>query len=370
MKVCHVLSGDLWGGAEVQTTHLLRALKCGRSWQPEALLFRDGTTADHLRSEGIPVHVISEAGKSFLSLTAETGRAFRDIAPDMLHSHGYKEDLVALMARRKARLSVPAVRTQHSTPFPRTTLPMKFYSFLDRRGASRFDRTVAVSGALRSELERFLPPSRITSIMNGIPLPDPALLDKRALPEDPSGFVIGAVGRLAPEKRYDILIEALSLLAADGIKASLVLVGDGPQRAELEEQARSVAPGAVRFAGFQSEVYPWLSSFDLYSISSSREGLPITLLEALACRLPVVATSVGGIPEVIASGENGLLVPPGDPKALAEAIASLHNDREKGRLFGKRGRATVEQKFSIERVASETEKMYADLLEGRGSPFE
>ncbi len=370
MKVCHILSGDLWGGAEVQTVHLLRALASRKRCSPVAILFNDRETAQRLRGEEIDVHVVREEGRRGPAFALSAAALLRSIAPDIVHSHGYKENLVTAFARSRLTRQTPIVRTQHSTPFPRTTARMRFYSFLDRLAARGFDRTIAVSDSGRNELERFLSSSRIAMIPNGIPTPEFDSSDIPLKREDDVDLVIGSAGRLEPEKRYDLLIEAVAILLGEGIRCRLCIVGDGTKRPALEKLARSIAPNAVLFAGFQENVFSWLSAFDVYALSSEREGLPVTLLEALACRLPVAATSVGGIPEVICHGESGLLVQPGDAPALAQAIARLHADRPAALRMGTAGREIVRRRFSIERVAADTETLYDTLLGGRSDSIE
>jgi glycosyltransferase involved in cell wall biosynthesis len=146
-----------------------------------------------------------------------------------------------------------------------------------------------------------------------------------------------------------------------------VVVGDGPERAQLEALAGQLGlADRVHLAGHQQDVRPWLAALDVLVLSSDWEGMPNALLEAMAAGLPIVATAVGGVPEVVVDGATGLLVPPGDPSALAEAITRLLRDPDLRRTMGQAGRARVERRFSINETVRLTEELYATLLEEKG----
>ncbi len=364
IRVCHILSGDLWGGAEAQVFHLMTALAPHGHCASRAILFNDGITAEKLRAAKIETCVLPEESLSFPRLVSRCAAALDGAS--IAHCHGYKEDLVAAAATGFFGMKTILLRTQHGTPFPRTTGRIRFYAFLDRRtAAARFARTIAVSRQVRRELLRFLPEEKIALIPNGIPPVGPPCGDPPPFEKGDHDFVIGSVGRLAPEKRFDLLIDAVSLLIAEGRRPLLVLVGDGPERRRLEKHARAATPDSVLFAGFRTDVGRWLDRFDIYAVSSDREGLPISLLEAQLRSIPTAATSAGGIAEVILPGESGMLVPPGDARALAGALGALRDDPVRAARFGARGRAIVEERFTVDRSARATERLYEELAAGR-----
>jgi glycosyltransferase involved in cell wall biosynthesis len=155
----------------------------------------------------------------------------------------------------------------------------------------------------------------------------------------------------------------MGLVRSQGVPADLVLVGDGPERAQLEEVANDVGIREhVEFAGFQVKVDDWLSTFDVLAVSSVREGIPVAMLEAMAMGLPVVATAVGGIPEVIEDGVNGFLVQSGSPVQLAGGILNLLRCEDLRREIGSRGRKDVRRKFSREAICAEYEVLFRRLL--------
>jgi glycosyltransferase involved in cell wall biosynthesis len=178
-------------------------------------------------------------------------------------------------------------------------------------------------------------------------------------------FVIGTVGRLQDVKDQACLIDAFALLRAmlpeQRARLRLVLVGDGPLRERLAQRiAEAGLQDCAWLAGARSDVAPVMRSFSLFALSSIAEGTPVTMLEAMASGLPVVSTAVGGIPDLVADGVSGALVPPGDPQRLAEALAAYVRDEERTRRHGAAGRARIEQKYSVAAMLS----AYVDLYDG------
>jgi glycosyltransferase involved in cell wall biosynthesis len=225
---------------------------------------------------------------------------------------------------------------------------------------------VAVSRSLRAQLvaEGF-PESRVRVVRNGIdPGPPPAPeLRKQArarlgLPEDE--FVIGAVGRLAMVKDFGALIAAFGLLRSMPGRARLIIVGDGPERAALVSQARAAnVSRAVLFTGHQHDAPALMPAFDVFVNSSIYEGVSLTILEAMAAGVPVLATAVGGTPEIVQDGVNGRLIPSRGIREMASAIAALARDPELRARLGAAGRSRVLRSFHIDRMVHTYAGMYA-----------
>jgi glycosyltransferase involved in cell wall biosynthesis len=356
-EILHVLSGDVWGGAEAQACALLRTLRERGRVEVSALLFNEGVLGDRLRGSGVAVDVVSERAHGFAGLARGAIRTVRGRNPAILHGHGYKENLVACLAARGR----PLVRTQHGSPFPGGRFPYGFYYALDRFLARRvFARTIAVSAFVETELARFLPPDRIARIRNGVA--PPAVAAPEALPFARGSRIVVSGGRLSAEKRFDRLIDAVALVARHHPNVRLVLLGDGPERGGLERRAEEQAPGLVLFAGFQADPWAHLLSGTVFALASDREGLPMVLLEAMALGLPAVATAVGGIPEVVRDGETGLLVSTLTADAMAEAIGRLLGDDSLRLRLAAAGRQLVLSEFGVDRTAEETERLYGHLL--------
>jgi glycosyltransferase involved in cell wall biosynthesis len=174
--------------------------------------------------------------------------------------------------------------------------------------------------------------------------------------------VVGTVAVFRAQKRLDLWLEAASRLART-TEAHFLLVGDGPMLARIQAQAQALDLGSrIHLPGLQEDVRPYLAAMDVYLMSSEFEGLPLALLEALAVGLPVVATAVGGIPEVLPDQESGILVPFGNPEALARAVSRLLEEPELRSKMGQRARQRVAEEFGIERMARELEEVYDRVL--------
>ena len=185
---------------------------------------------------------------------------------------------------------------------------------------------------------------------------------KCALNFNPGRPLIGTVGRLAPEKDYATLLRAVAALRRTGLDAELALVGDGAMRRDLEQLASELGIGGrVRFLGYRTNIRALLAAFDVFTLSSLTEGIALTLLEAMAAGKPVVATRAGGNPEVVVEGETGLLVEPGRPEALAEALGRVLSDPALARRLGEAGRRRVETCFAVDRMVQEYVELYATL---------
>lgn len=180
------------------------------------------------------------------------------------------------------------------------------------------------------------------------------------------GMLVGVVGALRPEKGHHVFLQAAARVSRENPAAGFVLVGDGPELPKLEAQARELGlNGHVIFAGDRSDVSDWLAALDVVVSASEWESLPNAVLEAMAAGRPVVATQVGGTAELVADGETGYVVPPGDPEALADRVLQLLRHPEIGRAFGQAGRARVEREFAPARMIEALEKLYDRLLRER-----
>ncbi len=220
---------------------------------------------------------------------------------------------------------------------------------------------VAVSEhvAAYARQEFHVPADRMTAIPNGVDL---AHFQPRRQPIESDGFVIGCTARLHGKNNHAALLTAFARIAGTWPAARVLLVGHGPEEGRLKAMAERLGVAdRVRFAGEQGDVAPFLREMDVYAQSSIAEGMSNSILEAMAAALPVVATGVGGTPEVVVHGETGLLVPPGDPGALAEALGALLANPEMAVAFGRAGRARAEARFG-ERLMLERIEALLDRL--------
>jgi|WetSurMetagenome_2_1015567.scaffolds.fasta_scaffold122315_2 glycosyltransferase involved in cell wall biosynthesis len=277
----------------------------------------------------------------------------------ILHAHDFKANFYALAARRKYPL--PLVTTLHL--WNRNNFVTAIYECLDALLVRRFDRIIGVSPAIVAEAKRWhIPEEKLRVILNGI---DVARFQK--IPPRPADgkIVIGSVGRLVAQKGYPIFLQMAAALLAKNRHLQFLLVGDGPVRGELEAEAKNLGLGEkVIFAGQRDPVETAYGEMDIFVSSSLSEGLPIALLEAMAARLPVVATRVGAVAEVIEDEVSGLLVEAGNPQVLIAAVESLLADPTKKQALAEGGFRRVQERFSAENMARQTEAVYREILHG------
>jgi sugar transferase (PEP-CTERM/EpsH1 system associated) len=221
-----------------------------------------------------------------------------------------------------------------------------------------------------------IPVPKLELIMNGVDTERFApQLPAAAAPWTDDPFVIGTVGRLQDVKDQATLIEAFALLCArrPALRAGLRLavVGDGPLRARLAQKAQDAGVAdLVWFPGARNDIPELMRSFDLFALSSIAEGTPVTLLEAMACGLPVVATAVGGIPEVVQDGVNGALVPASNPAALAQALGRYVDERALVARHGAAARANIERHYSVAAMVGAYTALYDQLCNTKTTPKE
>ncbi len=360
MHVCHSLQV---GGLERIILDLVKASP-GRSWRCAVAVMQPGDgLAASIRELGAPVLAVDKReGLDWRALGRLMGMA-RRFKADVLHAHNSGPAFWAVLAGRA--LGVPVVVTRHGSSFQQKNLWLRrLTGFLSRR-------CVCVSRSvldLATNVDR-IPARRLALIYNGVDTlrfsPDPAARDRtrRELGLAGQEKLVISVGRLAPEKAFGDLLSAVAALRAQGRAVQPLLVGEGPERARLSEIASGLglASGQV-LIGARRDVATLLNAADVYCLSSLSEGLSMALLEAMACGLPVVATRVGGNPEAVADGENGLLVPSGDPAGLAEALGRVLDQPELASAMAQASRSLAEARFSQESMLAGYDRIYRELV--------
>jgi glycosyltransferase involved in cell wall biosynthesis len=301
----------------------------------------------------------------------------REQRPHILHTHTAKAGAIGRLAALLAGRARPPVivHTFHGHVLRGYFGGLRswFFGRLERTLARSTDALVAVSPEVRDDLVALgvAPEEKFVVIRLGIKL-DQRIADsaaeragtRRLLGVADNRFVVGWIGRMTAVKRPDHLLRAFKLVRDHGIDACLCMVGDGPERDRVEQLAHQL--GIVRdclFPGYQEEIGPFFAAFDVFVLSSANEGTPVTAIEALASGCAVVATRVGGVPDVVRDGEDGFLVEPGDVLALAERLVRLAADPSlRGRL-GAAGRERVVPRYRVERMIGDVDGLYRELLE-------
>ena len=328
MKILHVASGDLWGGAESQLLFLVRAqIDLGDA--VHVVLLNQGLLADRLRDERVPIAMYPESRLNTLSLLAGIYQQCAELRPDVVHTHRIKENVLGALAARFAGVPV-CVRTAHGD----AEHALKWYQL--RKQVARFmervlvfglhDVTAAVSQELADKLQRRWLHGRIEVVRNGV---DPDRIRRDAatgiqtLPTVPGAVRICMIGRLVPVKRVDLFLDACSdLTRLVDRPVHAFVIGDGPLRVNLEKRALGFPRLTCTFTGFVEKSAAWLRKMDLMVITSDHEGLPMSLLEAFALGVRVVSRPVGGITALLVDGRLGRLVDSDRSAQVAAAMAA------------------------------------------------
>ena len=361
MRIIHAVSTLQVGGAEMLALRLAAAQR-EVGHDAEMLSFTDGPLRGACEELRVPVHVVEKREGFDTSMFPRMLRWLRQTRPHVVHSHN-PQSLVYTAAPARLAGAV-MVHTKHG-------------NHLEDRGAMWLRRGlglcvqafVSVSDATQDFARQHFEalPSRMKVIENGVHLKsfendeEQRSAARRELGLDGDTWVIGTVGRLDMVKNQSLLIRAAAPLLRDG--AALVLVGDGPERTALEALASSlVCRNSTHFAGRRLDVPALLPAFDTFALSSHTEGLPLVVLEAMACGLPIVSTAVGGIPRVAVREETALLTAPGDEAALSAALATLRAEPNRAIAMGRAGRERVAKRYSLSATAEAYEQLYQELL--------
>ena len=320
--------------------------------------------AKEARAEGATLISIDDRGPLDRSILRQLIDVVDAMGVTVWHGHDYKSNLLGLLARR--RRDVGLVSTAHGWVHHTRRTPA--YYALDRWCLRRYDHVVAVSTALGEEcVHAGVPKERLSVVPNAIDCGEsPFTLPNSNGTTKSSRFRIGGVGRLAEEKGFLDLFEASRALRERGVPVDVTLFGEGPQRGALEDWiARHGAARWARLAGHVHDRIAIYESLDLFVLSSVREGLPNALLEALAHGVPVVATRVGGVPDILVDGENSLLCDVGDRAQIESAMDRMFQDAAARSQFARAGRMLVEERFSFAVRIQRMADIYDAIPHGR-----
>ena len=302
-------------------------------------------------------------------------RLIRRERPTILHTHTAKAGAVGRIATLLAGDARPpiVVHTFHGHVLRGYFGPVRTLAFrlLERWLARLTTALVAVSPEVRDDLVRLgvAPREKFTVVRLGIELEERVAEangrseTRRVLGIAPDAFTVGWIGRMTGVKRTGDVLLAFRELRRHGVDACLCMVGDGPEREMLERRAHEL--GIMRntlFLGYQEEVAPYYAAFDAMILPSGNEGTPVSAIESLAAGRPVVATRVGGVPDVVRDGEDGFLVDAGAVDELAERLARLARDPELRARMGEAGRARVLPRYSVDRLIDDVDRLYRALL--------
>jgi glycosyltransferase involved in cell wall biosynthesis len=333
-----------------------------------AVFHRDGTPVklpfvEHVRALGLPLVIIRERHAFDVTALERFNRLLGEVRPHVVQTHMIKSHLFAAIARRKAEHRWIAFHHGYTA----TDSKMHLYNAVNRCTLRFADMVVTVCAAFVPRLMREgVPRRKLRIIHNSVDLPAAPAREPRGVPGT-SGRVLCAVGRLSKEKGHADLISAFALLARHMPHSSdcLVIAGTGPELLPLKRLASELGVAdKVSFPGHVADVAKLMRSSDVVVLPSHSEGSPNVLLEALAVGTPVVATAVGGVPEIISQGQTGILVPARDPEGLAAAIARVLQDVRLAHDLSRDGKIHVQESFSLDRQMDLLDSVYSEVMAG------
>jgi glycosyltransferase involved in cell wall biosynthesis len=368
-RICHLISGDLWAGAEVMAFHLL----VGLSKRPEVellvVLLNNGTLAKELGKAGVATCVLDERKHSFPAIARLAAKSVKPWAPQVLHAHRYKENLLAFLVSLTLKDKAALVSTQHGMPelYGRQAgwlrrLKLRVNNCLLE---SAFQRTIAVSRDIKESLvqDHSFREMQVETILNGIAIPEARGSEGGKRP-----FVIGSAGRFVPVKDYPLMIAVAREVCARNPDVRFEFAGDGPLLDDMRRLIGDQGLGnRIVLRGFVSDVRAFYGKLDLFLNTSLHEGIPMSVLEAMAFSVPPVAPRVGGLAEIIEDGRDGYLVDTRDPRDFAGKCLSLCDNAAGRSAMARAAREKVIRKFSLERMVNDYVGMYQKVVEEVGA---
>jgi glycosyltransferase involved in cell wall biosynthesis len=368
MKILQVIGGGEKGGSKNYLMTLSQELR-KKGIDVEIVCFLDDVVAEAARAHQLPITIFPMKHIADVGAISQLKAYIIEQQPDVIHTHGVRANFIARLAARKS--GIPIVTTVHSSIYHDYAHPLKrlFYHRIEKLTRRYTTRFIAVAGSLKKELEQDgIPSDRIDLVYNGLS-PDfqydaqPVSL-RRELGLENDIPILMTVGRLEKVKNQEMLLQIWVGLKQHHIAFHGVIVGDGPLRAELEELARLLGiENDVSFLGYRQDIFALLSGADVFLLTSTMEGLPITLLEAMAARTPVVVSEVGGMPEVVRLAQNGYTVPVHDIEQFIARIQGILGETDLKDHLAEQGYEALMQHFTSSTFISHTLDVYHKVLE-------
>ena len=385
VRVLRVIARLNMGGPALHVAYLSAGLR-DRGYDTTlvagSLALGEESMAGVAQGLGVPIVTVPELHREIsplrdLRAVYHLADLIHEVRPHILHTHTAKAGTIGRLAARLLGDNGPpiVVHTFHGHVLRGYFDPVRSTAFrlLERWLAQRTTALIAVSPEVRDDLVSLgvAPREKFTVVRLGIELDErvgsdsdgPRADTRRALGIPADRFVVGWIGRMTGVKRTDDVLLAVRALRERGVDTVLCMVGDGPDRDAVERRAHQL--GIVRdslFLGYQEEVASYYAAFDALILPSANEGTPVSAIEALGGGRPVVATRVGGVPDVVRDGIDGFLVEPGDVDAMAERLSALAADPPLRHRMGEAGRASVHERYSVERLLNDVDALYRRLL--------
>ena len=365
IDVLHLIGSLSPGGAERNLYYLARSMAASKFRYGIACLMRRGELASEIEALGIPIFELGYRQRKILLTVIKLAGLLRHYRVRVLHTHLFESGLVGRLAGWFAGTPVIITHEHGKTLWKRW-----YHRLFERLAIYGTDLRIVVSKDimdLRMRLEA-TPPQKLRLVYNAVD-PEPFIEAESQRPRKRSElgfndeFVVGTTGRLVHAKAFDVMLEVAREVAHCNSKVRFVIIGEGPLRDDLERLKFSLGlEGIVTFLGKRSDVPELLAALDLYLMTSRREGLPLSLIEAMLAARPIVATAVGGIPDTLTDRVDGILVPSDDVEAIARAVVDLAADADLRRALGSAARKKAIERYSPGNILSQLEAIYTDFL--------
>jgi len=350
----------------VMAYHLLKGLREYDELTLSAILLNEGRLAEEIRNLGIEVHVVDESKTSLFHILLGIRQILSKRPPDVIHSHRYKENILAYLISKSIH-DAKLIGTQHGMPEvhgEKSSLRQQFITKWNFFVLSRcFHQAVAVSRDMQNAFVKQygFDKMKVSVIHNGIEVPEISTKRYNVCP-----FVIGSSGRLFPVKDYPFMVKIAKAIREKTSRVSFNLAGDGPERPKLHALIQQYRlNGTFVLKGHLKDMSAFYQGLDLYLNTSIHEGIPMSVLEAMAHGLPVIAPKVGGFAEIVDNGVDGYLLSERDPRDFAEKCLILHENKEMWQQMSQAARQKVVREFSMENMARKYYNLYLKVTNNR-----
>jgi glycosyltransferase involved in cell wall biosynthesis len=362
MKVLHLISGGETGGSKNHLLSLLTNMK-----ETEVLLgvFQEGKLSEEARQLGIPVIMFGQSSRYDFSVISKIKQIIKENNISIVHTHGPRANLFTYIVRQTTQFKwISTIHSDPSQDFIKGGLKGKIFTTINMTVIKNIDHFFAVSERFKQMLVGFgLKAEKITTVYNGVSFDEKleCKLSRKDLSLEEDDFVISMVARLHPIKGHTVVFDAVKKVISANPKVKLLLIGDGPEREELQQEVEAQGLAQhVQFLGFQQDVHSYLCISDVKLLASYSESFPLVILEAARSHTPVISTDVGGVKDLISDSSLGWVVPIKDANALAVAITEAINHPNLSEL-GKSLYEKASRLYSVDQLAKSTEETYKKI---------
>lgn len=366
----HIIPGDMWAGAEAQVFYTIKELKGNTDHTTSVILFNQGELHKRLTKEGCNVNIIDEQRYGSFEIGRRIQEVLKVERPNIIHVHEYKSHITATLATLCSNKRCKIIRTIHgltAIPWNRKCLKAGLIFLLENVLIMfKTDCLVAVSKTLEATFRKRFRSVRIAQINNAIPMvfniDEPREFVRSRFGIKPSVFWIGTVARYVPVKNLDMLIEAAKHLHQMGMEFKVSIFGEGYLRSWLQEKInRYRLENIVRLNGHHDDIMPILQALDVFALTSKHEGLPMSLLEAMAVGTIPICTNVGGMKEVIEDNRSGFLIDARDVNALVNRIQLVSANRSDNHAMREAAMCRIRERYSIDKAVKELSLLYEGI---------